>query len=369
MINNEEFASLMHGHAYQLLQDAHQLQASDIFLISGRDVTFKIHGKFHVHLEHRLSPSDTEELIRQIYKMANNRDFEKFEETGDDDFALSLPHLCRFRVNTFRQRNSIAAVIRVISFELPDYQKMHIPETVMNIANENKGLVLVTGSAGSGKSTTLACMIDRINHTREGHIITLEDPLEFLHRHDKCIVSQREIPSDSMSYLSSLRAALRQSPDVILLGEMRDLETISAALTAAETGHLVFSSLHTTGAANTINRILDVFDAQHKSQIATQLALVLRAVVSQQLLPDVNGHPIPAFEIMKVNTAVRNMIRENKIHQLDGVISTSSKGDMLSMDNSILDLYRKGLITKETALTYATNPDSILNRFQSSRRL
>ena len=232
----------------------------------------------------------------------------------------------------------------------------------MSTADYTRGMVLVTGSAGSGKSTTMACLIDRINHTREGHIITLEDPLEYLHRHDKCIVSQREICTDTESYLTSLRATLRQSPDVILLGEMRDYETIQTAMTAAETGHLVLSSLHTLGAANTIERIMDVFEPSQQRQIAIQLSMVLQAVISQQLIPDVDGRNIPVFEIMRLTPAIRNMIRDNKVHQIEGVISTSSQEQMRSMDQSLLELYRSGRITKDTAMKYAMNPEMLKRR-------
>ena len=214
-------------------------------------------------------------------------------------------------------------------------------------------MVLVTGSAGSGKSTTMACLIDRINHSREGHIITLEDPLEYLHRHNRCIVSQREICTDTANYLTSLRATLRQSPDVILLGEMRDHETIQTAMTAAETGHLVLSSLHTLGAANSISRIIDVFEPAQQHQIIVQLSMVLQAVISQQLIPDVNGKVIPVF---------RNMIRDNKLHQIEGVIASSSQDQMRSMDHSLIELYKQGRIHKDTAIKYALNPDMIRHK-------
>ena len=332
--------------------------ASDIFIIAGRPLSFKIDGKLTSHGE-RLMPDDTENLLRHIYQMANGRNFDHFLDTGDDDFSFSIPGLSRFRVNTYRQRGSLAAVIRVIAFELPDPDVLNIPEDVMSAADFSKGMVLVTGPAGSGKSTTLACIIDRINHSREGHIITLEDPLEYLHRHDKCIVSQREICTDTESYLVSLRATLRQSPDVILLGEMRDYETIQTAMTAAETGHLVLSSLHTTGAANTIGRIVDVFEPAQQRQISIQLSMVLQAVISQQLVPDVNGHTIPVFEVMRLNPAIRNMIRDNKVHQIDGVIASSTHEHMRSMDQSLLELYKQKKITKETALKFASNADML----------
>ena len=304
-------------------------------------------------------PADTEILLRQIYQMSNNRNFDRFLEIGDDDFSFSIPGLSRFRVNTYRQRGSLAAVIRVIAFELPDPGILNIPEDVMSVSDFTKGMVLVTGPAGSGKSTTMACIVNRINHSREGHIITLEDPLEYLHRHDKCIVSQREICTDTESYLVSLRATLRQSPDVILLGEMRDYETIQTAMTAAETGHLILSSLHTTGAANTIGRIVDVFEPAQQRQISIQLSMVLQAVISQQLIPDINGHTIPAFEVMRLNPAIRNMIRDNKVHQIDGVIASSAHEHMRSMDQSLLELYKQNKITKETALKFASNADML----------
>ena len=293
--------------------------------------------------------------------MANNRDISRLHNTGDDDFSFSIPGLSRFRINAYKQRGSLAAVIRVIAFQLPDPAELSIPEDVMSIANLTKGMVLVTGSAGSGKSTTMACLIDRINHSREGHIITLEDPLEYLHRHDRCIVSQREICTDTENYITSLRATLRQSPDVILLGEMRDHETIQTAMTAAETGHLILSSLHTLGASNSLNRIIDVFEPSQQHQIIMQLSMVLQAVISQQLVPDVNGKNIPVFEIMRLTPAIRNMIRDNKIHQIDGVIS-SSPGQMRSMDQSLFELYKNGRITKETAINYAMNPEMLRRR-------
>lgn len=332
--------------------------ASDIFIIAGRPLSFKIDGKLSTYGE-RIMPADTESFLRQIYHMANDRNFDSFLETGDDDFSFSIPGLSRFRVNTYRQRGSLAAVIRVIAFELPDPDVLNIPEDVMSAADFTKGMVLVTGPAGSGKSTTMACIVDRINHSREGHIITLEDPLEYLHRHDKCIVSQREICTDTESYLVSLRATLRQSPDVILLGEMRDYETIQTAMTAAETGHLVLSSLHTTGAANTIGRIVDVFEPTQQRQVSIQLSMVLQAVISQQLIPDINGHTIPVFEVMRLNPAIRNMIRDNKVHQIDGVIASSAHEHMRSMDQSLLELYKQRKITKETALKFASNADML----------
>jgi twitching motility protein PilT len=251
--------------------------------------------------------------------------------------------------------------VHVVSFDIPKYSEINIPESFMELASIAHGMILFTGTAGSGKSTTQACLIDRINQPRPCHIITLEDPIEYLHRHVRSIVSQREIDVDTESYVTALRAALRQSPDVILLGEMRDYETISVAMTAAETGHLLFSTLHTIGAASTINRIMDVFPAEQQHQISVQLSSVLSAVVSQQLLPTKDGTVVPAFEILIVTPAIRNMIREKKVYQIDGFIQ-SSGGTMISMDTSIMNLYREGKITKETAIGFASNPEMLSKR-------
>lgn len=343
----------------EILTKAKELGASDIFIVSGRPLSYKKGGRIVQFDDERIMPDRTEVLIREIYTLADKRDISHFLSSGDDDFSFAVPGLSRFRVSTYMQRGSMAAVIRVITFELPKASELGIPEQVIDLGKLNKGLVLVTGPAGSGKSTTLACIIDAINSTEEKHIITLEDPLEFLHRHKKSIVSQREISSDTESYIAALRASLRQSPDVILLGEMRDYETISVAMTAAETGHLVLSTLHTLGAANTIDRILDVFPPNQQRQISVQLASVLQGVVCQQLISTTENAQIPAFEMMTATTAIRNMIRENKIHQIDGLIYSSSADTMFSMDTSLLRLYRAGRISAEEALSHASNPDML----------
>ena len=343
----------------EILQKAVAEKASDIFIVAGLPVSLRKNGIISRLDETRLLPPDTEELISQIYSMAGNRELAIVSDGGDDDFSFAVPGLSRFRVSAYKQRGALSAVIRIITFDLPDYSELGIPNTIINMGNGSGGMVLVTGPAGSGLSTTLACIIDHINKTRDKHIITLEDPLEYLHRHNRSIVSQREINVDTENYVTALRAALRQSPDVILLGEMRDYETISIAMTAAETGHMLFSTLHTIGAANTIDRIIDVFPANQQRQVAVQLSMVLSAVVSQQLLPAVDGGVVPAFEIMTVNPAIRNMIRDNKIPQIEGLLYSSSKEDMISMDSSILKLYQEGRITRETALLYATNPEML----------
>lgn len=344
-----------------ILQKAVDEGASDVFIVAGLGLSFRKNGVIILEEDTRLMPPDTEKLVREIYELADNRDISHVLKKGDDDFALAVPHLSRFRVSAYKQRGSLSAVIRVISFRMPDPEAFSIPKTIIDLGNQAKGMVLVTGPAGSGKSTTLACIIDAINRNRASHIITLEDPIEYLHRHVRSIVSQREIDVDTESYVTALRAALRQSPDVILLGEMRDYETISVAMTAAETGHLLFSTLHTIGAASTINRIMDVFPAEQQHQISVQLSSVLSAVVSQQLLPTKDGTVVPAFEILIVTPAIRNMIREKKVYQIDGFIQ-SSGGTMISMDTSIMNLYREGKITKETAIGYASNPEMLSKR-------
>ncbi|MCF0127814.1 MAG: PilT/PilU family type 4a pilus ATPase [Pseudobutyrivibrio sp.] len=349
-------------------------KASDVFIVSGREVSFRVNDVVQTRSEleakqviksepdeGRVLPVRAEELVRQIYEIAG-RDIDNFEKMGDDDFSFAIRDVSRFRVNTFMQRGSFAAVIRVITFSLPDYRDLLIPETVIKLADESKGLVLVTGPAGSGKSTTLSCIVDAINKNYYKHIITLEDPVEYLHRHDKSIVSQREIHLDTENYVTALRASLRQSPDCILLGEMRDAETISVAMTAAETGHLILSTLHTIGAANTIDRIIDVFPSEQQHQIALQLSMVIKAVVSQQLVPAVDGTLVPAFEIMTATPAIRNMIRENKVPQIEGIIYSSDTEAMVSMDASLFRLYKAGRITKETALEFAVNAEMLGRR-------
>ena len=345
----------------KILEEATKREASDIFIIAGRPLTYKSKGAMNTLDDQRMEPKDTFQFVSAIYTLAE-RNIDDFDRTGDDDFSFAIPGVSRFRVSTFKQRGSYSAVIRVISFTLPHPSELGIPDAVMELADSRSGMILVTGPAGSGKSTTLACLIDKINHEREAHIITLEDPLEFLHRHEKSIVSQREINTDTENYLTALRAALRQSPDVILLGEMRDYETINTAVTAAETGHLIFSSLHTIGAANTIDRIIDVFPASQQHQISIQLASVLQAVVSQKLVPSVSGEMVPAFEIMVLTPAIRNLIREGKSHQLASVMQTNRKLGMITMDEAIVQLYFEGKIDREHAIQFAQDPDSMENK-------
>lgn len=339
-----------------ILTEAVRRDASDILIIAGLPVAYKIHGSI-VREGDRLLPADTAVLVTEIYQLAGNRPMEPFLDSGDDDFSFALPGLSRFRVNVLKQRGSMGVVIRVVSFTLPDRMELGIPDSVMAFANCPRGMVLFTGPAGSGKSTTLACIVDAVNSTRSAHVITIEDPIEYLHHHKQSVVTQRELSTDTRSYAAALRAALREAPDIILLGEMRDAETIRAAVTAAETGHLVISTLHTIGAASTIDRIVDSFPSEQQMQIRTQLAMVLEGVVSQQLLPTVDGDRIPAFEVLSANSAVRNIIRESKAHQLDNIIAQSAAEGMVSMDQSIVRLVQSGRVTPTEAMHYCINPD------------
>ena len=335
--------------------------ASDIFIGAGRQITFKKNGKLIPQPGDLIKPNDAQQLITALYEVAK-RPMTRYQESGDDDFPITVPGVARFRVNTFRQRSTMAAIIRVVLFNIPNYKDLMIPDEVMTLASELNGLALVTGPAGSGKSTTLACIIDAINKTRNSHVITLEDPIEFLHRDNVSLISQREISTDTNSYMDALRASLRQAPDIILLGEMRDHETIRTAITAAETGHLVISTLHTIGAANTIDRIIDIFPPAQQQQVRVQLSMSLRMVVTQRLLTSVSGKPVPAFEIMKVNNAISNIIREGKTQQIDGVIQTAAGEGMIGMDAYIMKLLQSGEITKETALLNSSNHDQMQRR-------
>lgn len=351
----------------QILQKSVKNHATDIFIVAGQPITIKVFNKFISLDDNKLLPSATNQIIMDIYKLANNRDPKNLVKHGDDDFSFSIPTLSRFRVSTYKQRGSYAAVIRVITFDLPNPKEIGISDDIIQLVDIKKGLTLVTGPAGSGKSTTQACMIDYINKNHSRHIITLEDPIEYLHSHNKSIVSQREISIDSDSYVNALRAALRQAPDVILLGEMRDYETIDIALTAAETGHNVISTLHTLGASTTIDRIIDVFPANQQHQVAIQLSMNLETVVSQQLVPTTDGKLTPAFEIMIVTPAIKNLIRERKIHQIDSVIASNSNGHMMTMEESLLRLYKEGKITEETAIIYSTNEDLMKRKLNIKR--
>lgn len=346
-----------------LLRQTLELGGSDLFIVPGAPAQVKVDSRLVPITEGKLTPTQTGALITGTYALAAGRGREKLEKNGDDDFSFSLEKLSRFRCNAYLQRGTLAATYRVVTFGLPDPQKLHIPELVMRQTEQQGGLVLVTGPAGSGKTTTLAAMIDRINATRMGHIITIEDPIEYLHPHKTAVVSQREVPNDTPTFARALRAALRQAPDVIMLGEMRDYDTMQTAITAAETGHLVLSSLHTVGAAKTIDRVIDAFPANQQLQVRIQLSMVLRAVVSQRLVPRIDGGQIPVFEVLTVTPAVQNMIRDGKTHQIDNVIySGNADRTMLSMDSEFFRLWQSNIISRETALNYAINPDALRKR-------
>ena len=342
-------------------------RASDVFFIAGLPVTYRAAGR-QVRLgDEPLMPADTEAAVRAILSAAGRRT-DWIEEQGnhDLDFSFALPGVGRFRANVFRQRGSVSAVVRVIPFGLPDPEEFGIPEEVLRTAELQKGLVLVTGPAGAGKSTTLACIVDRMNHGRSGHVITMEDPIEFVHRHGTCIVTQREVPTDVATYDEALRSAMREAPDVILLGEMRDAGTISIAGPAAETAQLVFSTLHTTGAAGTVDRIVDAFPASQQRQIRLQLAMVLQAIVSQQLVPTVDGGVTPAWEIMVSTPAIRNLIREEKTHQIDSAIAAGGEQGMRTMDQSLFTLVESGRVARDVALQYAVHQEALERRLTAA---
>lgn len=337
----------------EMLKAAYESGASDLHITVGVPPKIRVDGELRNLSDDRMMPDDSEKLIMPIVPDHSKK---QLAEKGETDFSYAVVGMGRYRVNVFKQRGSYACVIRLVGTSIPSPEELGLPESVVALTQLKHGLVLVTGPTGSGKSTTLATMIDIINKTENAHVITLEDPIEFLHRHDKSIVNQREIGVDSVSYTSALRAALREDPDVILVGEMRDLDTISTAITAAETGHLVLSTLHTTGAANTIDRIIDVFPPHQQQQIRIQLAGVLESVISQQLLPKISGGRVAAFEVMHTNPAIRNLIREAKTHQIDTIIQTSKKAGMVTMDDAIAEIYAKGEISQDTALEFAQEP-------------
>ncbi|HAH95035.1 type IV pilus twitching motility protein PilT [Dielma fastidiosa] len=335
--------------------------ASDIFCVAGSQIRLKISEQMVIYSDELLKASDCSELVKTVYQLAD-RNLNLLFEKQEDDFSFSLSNLARFRINAYLQRGSQALVIRVIRYNLPDYREIGIPERVMELTRLHKGLVLITGTAGSGKSTTLACMIDAINAQRSGHIITLEDPIEYLHHHKKSLVSQREIGVDTGNYASALAAAMRQAPDVILLGEMRDYETIKNAMTAAETGHLIFSTLHTFGAVNAIDRIIDVFPPQQQAQIRVQLSMSLKAIISQQLIPCLQGGVIPVFEILPINTAVANLIRDGRTNQIQTILTSSGTANGGTMDSNLYQYYKAGKISLEDCLRCCENIDQMKKR-------
>ncbi len=338
-----------------LLQVAREVGASDVHITVGLPPQMRLNGTLENIIPHVLTPQDTQALILPLM---NDRQIAMLKKDGEADFSHSVEGLGRFRVNAFRQKGSFAAVLRLINTVIPNPEKLGLPWSVLELAKKKRGMVLVTGPTGSGKSTTLAALINMINEERKEHIITMEDPIEYLHQHKNSIVNQREIGFDTLSFSNALRAALREDPDVILVGEMRDLDTISSALTAAETGHLVFSTLHTIGAAATIDRVIDVFPPHQQQQIRIQLAAVLEAVISQQLLPTSDGKGrVAAYEVMLTTPAIEAMIRDGKSHQIASTIQTSKKAGMQTMDDAIYDLYQQLKITPDVAMEFAQEPE------------
>jgi twitching motility protein PilT len=345
-----------------LLQILVERGGSDLHVTSGSVPQIRVSGKLVPLTQfEQLTPQDTQRLA---YSVLNEAQKQKFEEENELDLSFGIQGLARFRCNVYRQRGAVGAAIRVIPYKIRSFDELGLPKVVQELAERPKGLVLVTGPTGSGKSTTLAAMLDKINSERSEHIITIEDPIEFVHPHKKCIVNQREVFSDTQSFQAALKRILRQDPDVVLIGEMRDLETIAAAITTAETGHLTFGTLHTNSCAQTINRIIDVFPTGQQAQVRAQLSLVIEGVLSQTLVPKIGGGRVMAMEIMVATPAIRNLIREEKIHQIYSAIQSGSKYGMQTMNQSLADLVKRRLITREDAMNRSTLPDELAQLLQ-----
>jgi twitching motility protein PilT len=347
----------------QLLQTMLEKGASDLHITSGSPPQIRVDGSL-VQLNHPpLAPAETKQLI---YSVLTDNQKHRFEEESELDLSFGLKGLSRFRANVFQQRGAVAAAIRVIPFRILTFEELGLPPIVHELVKKPRGLVLVTGPTGSGKSTTLASMIDRINTDRHNHIMTIEDPIEYLHPHKKSLVNQREVHQDTKSFKSALKYILRQDPDVVLVGEMRDLETVEAALTIAETGHLTFATLHTNSAAQTINRIIDVFPPHQQSQVRAQLSFVLEGVLSQTLLPKANGQGrVLALEIMMPNPAIRNLIREDKVHQIYSSMQTGqNQFGMQTMNQSLCSLYMKRTISYEQAVSRSSYQDELISMIE-----
>ena len=341
----------------ELLAFAVENKASDIHFAAGIPPKLRINGKL-VGLE--MDPLNPAAVAEVLGSVMNDKQKKVLRERGEVDFSYAHQSCGRFRVNVYMDRGNMAGAFRRVDTVIPRPDQLGIPSAVVELYKRRRGLVLVTGPTGSGKSTTLASIINKANENRSDHIITLEDPIEYVHNHKKAIVNQREVGMDTLSYNNALRAALREDPDIILVGEMRDYETISIAVTAAETGHLVFSTLHTIGAANTIDRIIDVFPPHQQQQIRTQLSMVLVGVISQQLLPTADGKGrVAAFEVMIANPAIRSLIRDAKTHQIQATVQTSKAQGMITMDDALYDLYQGGVISRDMALTYAQEVDTL----------
>lgn len=345
-----------------IMRIAGEQKASDVHLAPGSPVMFRIDGELEPMSNEKVKPYEVEAMIEP---MLSESQMAELEQNGELDFAYSMAGFNRLRVNVFRQRGTYAMALRILSFDIPKPEDLGIPTSIVRLTNLKRGLVLITGATGSGKSTTLAALIGLIARNFARTIITLEDPVEYIHQHNKSMVLQREVGPDTRSYANALKAALRQDPDVILVGEMRDLETISTAITAAETGHLVFSTLHTNSAADSIDRVIDVFPPHQQQQIRIQLAGVLEGVVAQQLLPmQKTGGRVAAYEVMLSNPAISNLIREGKAFQIPSTMQTSRKEGMQTMDDAIYDLFMRNFISAETAIAFAHEPDGMRNKVQ-----
>lgn len=341
----------------EILRKTVEMKASDLHIAAGYYLTMRVDGNLVKVDDKMLSPDDTLNIAKQLL---NDKQMHMIEEKGDVDMSMSLQDVGRFRLNIFKQRGSFGLAIRAVSLTIPSLEELGLPLKIKDLTREKRGMILVTGPTGSGKSTTLASMIDIINKERHSNIITLEDPIEYLHKHNRCIINQREVGSDFYAFSQGLKSCLRQDPDIILLGEMRDLESIEIALTAAETGHLVLSTLHTTGAAATVDRIIDAFPPHQQQQVAIQLSSVLVSVISQQLLvKKTGGGRVVATEIMVATPAIKNTIREKKTHQIMSSIQTGSKYGMHSMDSDLLNLYRQEIISKDTLFSACIDQDYI----------
>lgn len=346
----------------QILSYAVKNGASDIHLTVGSPPACRIDGEIHFIGDESLNPRDTLTFLDDIM---SDEQKDKFMKSGDADLALSLPGLGRFRVNCLRQRGSVGLVLRIVRGKILDFEQLNLPESIEHLAEFRRGLVLVTGTTGSGKSTTLASIIDRINATRRVHVVTLEDPIEFLHRNKRSIITQREISIDTKDFGIALRAAMREDPDVILIGEMRDAETFAAAMSAAETGHLVFSTLHTTNAMQTLDRILDLFPSNQHDQIRSQLSLQLRAAVAQRLMPSADGKGrVPIVEIMISSPAISALIREGNVKQIPNVIAGGGEDGMQTFNMSLLQSVKKKLVSEDEALLSSDNPDELKMNLQ-----